>query len=92
MSYVVIKKFTDLQDNNHVYNVGDSFPHIGISVTEKRIAQLAGNKNRQGTPLIMPVKPPVSPVEEPKPIEGINYPKRGRKPKKSQIKGDEDDI
>lgn len=50
--YKVIKGFTDLQDNNHVYNVGDDFPRKGAVVTEKRIVQLSSNTNRQRVPLI----------------------------------------
>lgn len=48
----VIKKFTDLQDGNHVYNVGDVYPREGYTPSEKRIAELASDKNRQGVPLI----------------------------------------
>lgn len=48
----VIKKFTDLQDGNHVYNVGDVYPREGYTPSEKRIAELASGKNRQGVPLI----------------------------------------
>lgn len=52
MEYRVIKKFTDLQDGNHVYNVGDVYPREGYTPSEKRIAELASDKNRQGVPLI----------------------------------------
>lgn len=48
----VIKKFTDLQDGNHVYNVGDVYPREGYTPSEERIAELASNKNKQGVPLI----------------------------------------
>ena len=48
----VIKKFTDLQDGNHVYNVGDVYPREGYTPSEERIAELASDKNKQGTPLI----------------------------------------
>ena len=50
--YRVIKAFTDLQDNNHAYSVGDTFPHNGIEVDAERIAELASDKNRRGVPLI----------------------------------------
>lgn len=52
--YKVIRYFTDLQDNNRPYNVGDQFPHIecGYPVTEKRLAELASRNNMQKTPLI----------------------------------------
>ena len=61
--YKVIKHFTDMQDNNFAYNVGDEYPRKGVSVLPSRIKELAGSKNRQGCPLIeeIPEK-----VEEPK--------------------------
>ena len=48
----VIKHFTDLQDNNFAYNVGDEYPRKGMSVLPSRIKELATDKNRQGVPLI----------------------------------------
>ena len=50
--YKVIKSFTDLQDNNHAYSVGDTFPHNGVEVDAERIAELSSDKNRLGVPLI----------------------------------------
>lgn len=50
--YKVIKSFTDLQDNNHAYSVGDTFPHNGVEVDAERIAELASGNNRLGVPLI----------------------------------------
>lgn len=50
--YKVIKSFTDLQDNNYAYSVGDTFPHNGVKVDAERIAELASDKNRLGIPLI----------------------------------------
>ena len=58
--YKVIKSFTDLQDNNYAYYVGDTFPHNGVDVCDERIAELASDKNRRGVPLIEEV------VEKPK--------------------------
>ena len=58
--YKVIKMFTDLHDKDYKYEVGDVFPRKGVSVSEGRIAELAGSDNKQGTPLI-------EKVEEPKP-------------------------
>lgn len=52
MLYRVVKYFTDMQDCDHPYNPGDIFPRDGVSVSEKRIAELAGSDNRQGVPLI----------------------------------------
>ena len=50
--YKVIKSFTDLQDNNYVYYVGDTFPHNGVVVGAERLSDLASDKNLQGVPLI----------------------------------------
>ena len=50
--YKVIKSFTDLQDNNYAYYVGDTFPRNGVEVGAERIAELASDKNRLGVPLI----------------------------------------
>lgn len=50
--YKVIKHFTDMQDGNFAYNVGDEFPRKGMSVLPSRVKELASDKNRQGCPLI----------------------------------------
>lgn len=52
MMYKVIKFFTDLQDNNYPYNVGDTFPRNGLDVLPSRLKELAGKKNKQGEPVI----------------------------------------
>ena len=51
--YKVIRFFVDLQDNNHPYKPGDTFPREGKEVTAERLAELAGDKNKQGQPLIV---------------------------------------
>lgn len=50
--YKVIKYFTDMQDNNFAYQVGDEYPRKGMSALPSRIKELATDKNRQGVPLI----------------------------------------
>lgn len=50
--YKVIEYFTDLQDNNHEYNVGDTFPRDGLSVSDERLTELSTKNNRQNKPLI----------------------------------------
>ena len=52
MSYKVIHRFTDLQDFNHLYNVGDVFPRVGMKVPQSRIDELASGNNKLKTPLI----------------------------------------
>lgn len=55
--YKVIKYFMDLQDKNHEYNVGDTFPRKGVKVSDERIKELAGNENKRGEPLIRDAGP-----------------------------------
>lgn len=50
--YKVIKYFTDLQDNNYAYYVGDTFPRNDVEVGAERIVELSSDKNLQGVPLI----------------------------------------
>jgi hypothetical protein len=54
MKYKVIKKFRDLQDNNHIYNVGDKYPRKN-KVKKERIEELASSKNKIGVPVIIEV-------------------------------------
>ena len=75
--YKVIHYFTDLQADNHEYNVGDEFPRVGLEVSEKRLAELAGSDNKQYKPLIEKVED-----AEEKPA------KRGGKRAKSAVQGD----
>ena len=85
--YKVIKYFTDLQDNNHAYNVGDVFPHDGMEVSEKRLMELSTDANRRCMPLIEKVKvepvegfmnPPEEAPEKPEPKEETPKPKKKR--------------
>lgn len=48
MSYKVIRRFQDLQDNRHTYNTGDTFPREGFEVSEDRIKQLSTTDNLKG--------------------------------------------
>ena len=50
--YKVIKYFTDLQDNNYAYYVGDTVPRNGVEAGAERVAELSSDKNLQGVPLI----------------------------------------
>lgn len=54
--YRVIKRFTDLKDNDHKYQVGDAYPRKGSETTEERIAELSGTSNKRGVPLIEEVQ------------------------------------
>lgn len=68
--YKVIKSFTDMQDGNFAYQVGDEYPRKGMSVLQSRINELASDKNRQGVPLIAEI-PEVEekPKKKPKSVE-----------------------
>ena len=50
--YKVIEFFTDMHDEDYLYNVGDIFPRVGITVTDKRLEELSGSSNKRGIPLI----------------------------------------
>lgn len=54
--YEVINFFTDLQDNEYPYNVGDIFPHDGFEVSEERLKELSTSNNLQRKPLIQYVE------------------------------------
>ena len=62
--YKVIKHFVDLQDNNHKYDVGDTYPRKGLSVLQSRINELASHKNKQKTPLIEEIPEKVEETEK----------------------------
>lgn len=70
--YRVVKAFFDLQDGDHRYEIGDSFPRAGVSVSDKRLAELSGGKNAQREPLI-------AEVPEPKKVEKKEETKKGQK-------------
>lgn len=76
--YKVINFFTDLQDFNHPYKVGDVFPRQGMNVSEERLKELAGSRNKQGKPLIEKIEEEVA-VE---PIEKVERKKRQRNARK----------
>lgn len=64
--YTVIKHFTDLQDKNHPYYVGDDFPREGLKVTKERIAELSSANNKRREPLIALATSQEEPKEKPK--------------------------
>lgn len=77
----VIESFTDLQDGNYPYRIGDVFPRDGFNASSARIAELANGSNRRGIPLIEEVQdePAVSIFETvEQPAEDVPR-KRGRK-------------
>jgi hypothetical protein len=81
MMYRVIRYFTDLQDNDYAYNVGDVYPRQGMSVSDERFAELASAENRQKTPLIEAVGEPDAEVSAEDVAEIEDEPKQKRKRK-----------
>lgn len=82
--YKVIEHFTDLQDDNHSYNVGDEYPREGLSVLPSRLKELAGYKNRRGMPLIEEIPDEISEEheEQNKRIDADESEERHRKQRK----------
>lgn len=54
--YKVIEFFTDLQDNDHPYKVGDIYPRKGKVVSSDRLSELSGKYNKRGKPVIEEIK------------------------------------
>ncbi len=54
MAHKVIRDFTDLQDGNHVYRAGDTYPRSGKG-KKARIEELSSVENKRGEPLIVEV-------------------------------------
>ena len=46
--YKVIYPFKDLQDNGHIYNVGDIYPRHGVHADKERVGELKTAKNKIG--------------------------------------------
>ena len=65
MIYKVIKGFADLQDNEHVYLTGDTFPREGLEVSDERIAELSTTANRRREVLIEAVETPQKAKKQP---------------------------
>lgn len=94
MIYVVLTRFADLRDENHIYEAGDTYPRPGLDVSPDRLAELAGRNNLVGKPLIAdvnahcdkcaveaPQTPVEAPQDEPKeiPAESAEQPKKARR-------------
>jgi hypothetical protein len=62
--YRVIEVFTDLQDSNYRYNVGDEYPRTGYKPSTKRIDELSGANNKRGKSLIKAAQESVQSVTE----------------------------
>lgn len=81
--YRVISYFTDLQDNDHPYNVGDAFPREGVKASKARLDELAGSDNKQGRPLIEKVADEVTKSDEGTPQAAATRRTRAKKSKEN---------
>lgn len=50
--YKVLHSFIDLQDHEHMYHEGDTYPREGFDVLPSRIKELSTTANRRNTILI----------------------------------------
>ena len=48
-----MKTWNDYKE--HIYKVGEQYPHAGYEVSDKRLKELLSSANRLGTPLIKEV-------------------------------------
>lgn len=85
MFYRVIKDFTDLQDDNHVYYAGDTFPREGVEVENARCLELSTEANKRGEVLIEVVEEAGDAVPEMAPEAEIQ-------PEKDEIKTEEEPV
>lgn len=82
--YVVKVFFTDLQDNDHPYHAGDTFPRDGLPVDTNRIKELSGTQNKRGIALIEEVRgaEETAQPEEAAPVE--NEPRKRTRKRKTE--------
>lgn len=73
MKYTVLSEFADLQDEKHVYGIGDVYPREGYTPTAERVDELCTGKNLLHKPLIQKVEDEVLPheVEETPEVEEV---------------------
>lgn len=65
--YKVLYQFADLQDHEHVYRVGDVYPHsVDVEVSDERLEELTTARNRIGVPLIGQAEEQKEETEQPK--------------------------
>ena len=89
--YKVVKSFTDLLDDNHVYLAGGEFPRKGANPSAERIDELSSKFNKRGEILIEAVveenaeqngnddEAPIPEADEQKVEEPKSKPKRKKK-------------
>ena len=62
--FEVICSFTDLQDNRHIYSVGDVYPRQGYQPGKNRIEELTTDNNRLHKSLIKNTDTEVRPARK----------------------------
>lgn len=86
--YKVVELFTDLQDNDYLYQPGDEFPRAGLLVSGERLAELASMDNRRGIVLIQKVpekaKNEAEKAKKPLVEESVEKPKKSSKKAKKK--------
>ncbi len=50
------KPWKDLEDNDHIYKKGDTYPRVGLEPSKKRIKELTSIKNKIGEVLIQKIE------------------------------------
>ena len=73
--FKAIVRFKDLQDNGHLYEVGDIYPRKGSKPSADRIGELASKRNRRNIALI-------EEVEEEKEAEPVKEEPQASEPEK----------
>ena len=76
--FVVLSEFADLQDDKHVYGIGDVYPREGYTPTAERVDELSTGKNILQKPLIQKVEEPEPQKVEKEPVEAEEQPKKKR--------------
>ena len=92
--YIVVKDFSDIQDDRHVYHAGDTFPRMGLEVSDERVAELASKDNKRGEILIKAIdaerkasqEPEIRPVSDETEVFDEIIAKKKSSPKKRNKK------
>lgn len=81
--YKASEFFTDLQDNDYAYNIGDVYPRKGYTPSDVRIEELATDKNVRHRPVIVAVSETIAePVKEAPALSENETVEQEEKPKK----------
>jgi len=76
MAFTVLISFSDVQDNQHVYGVGDEYPRPGYVASPERIKTLTGSSNTFGRPIIREVPKETAETSKEEPETAENEPEK----------------